>query len=308
MVRLSRRPRSSRHSPAPWLRELTELASVFVTVGAVHLLSTAVLHQPAGPLVLMGSGVALVRLRAHRRAGRQRPAARGDRLTAPPGRDARILWRIRTTVHDTPGSLAALCGSLSRLKVNILAIDLSPLGETVADELVLAAPADLAAPDLVTAVNSGHGTEVWISRADTRDLTDLPTRVLDLAADVAVDPSALPEALHELYRDCEISWLPEPDVSHCGSAPGTGAPGTGAPGTGAPGTGAPGTGAPGIRATDGGATGTGATDGVDGTTMRVRDPRGGVLLLSRAQRPFSPAELARARALAAIAAVSVPAR
>jgi hypothetical protein len=289
MVRLSRRPRSFRHSPAPWLRELAELASVFVTVGAVHLLSTAVLHQPAGPLVLMGSGVALVgtasvvRLRAHRRAGRQRPAARGDRLTAPPGRDARTLWRIRTTVHDTPGSLAALCGSLSRLKVNILAIDLSPLGETVADELVVAAPAHLAAPDLVTAVNSGHGTEVWISRADTRDLTDLPTRVLDLAADVAVDPSALPEALHELYRDCEISWLPEPDVSHCGSAPGTGAPGTGAP--------------------DGG-----ATDGVDGTTMRVRDPRGGVLLLSRAQRPFSPAELARARALAAIAAVSVPAR
>ena len=38
-------------------------------------------------------------------------------------------------------------------------------------------------------------------------------------------------------------------------------------------------------------------DGVEGTTMRLNDPQGGVLILERATLAFTPAEFARARAL-----------
>ncbi|MGH3602256.1 MAG: hypothetical protein ACRDQH_18585, partial [Pseudonocardiaceae bacterium] len=45
----------------------------------------------------------------------------------------------------------------------------------------------------------------------------------------------------------------------------------------------------------------GEPDRVDGTTMRLSDPAGGVLTFERATLAFTPAEFARARALRALA-------
>jgi hypothetical protein len=263
-----------------WARELAELAAVFVTVGAAHLLANLLGHQENGPVLLIGVGVALVTAAAtiraglHRRASRQpRPGThtgprRGEKTRLrrradrhrPAAHRPGTLWRIRTTVDDAPGSLALLCTSLSRRGVNILSVELHPLGPAVADELIVDAPPGVGAADLVAAVADGHGRGTWASRADVHDLTDLPARVLGLAARVAADPEELPAALRDLYRGATVIWIPE----------------------------------------------RGEAADLDGTTMRVPEA-GGWLVLSRPELPFSPAELARARALAELATARAPA-
>jgi len=260
---------------AGWVRELAELAAVFVTVGSAHLLASLLGHQQNGAAMLIGLGVTLVAVAAvlraalHRRAasaqqgaltgprrsGRARLRRRAERHTAAlrGARQGHTLWRIRTTVPDEPGSLARLCASLSRLGVNILSVELHPLGEVVADEFIVDAPPGVGAGELLPAARSGRGASTWVSRADPHDLTDLPTRILGLAGRVAADPAELPMALRDLYVDSAVTWTPE------------------------------------------------QPDDESPTRMCLDDPAGGWLLLSRPQLPFSPAELARARALAALA-------
>ena len=260
---------------AGWVRELAELAAVFVTVGAAHLLAALLGHQQNGAVMLIGLGVTLVAVAAvlrtalHRRAtsaqpgartgprrgGRARLRRRAERHTAAlrGARRGHTLWRIRTTVPDEPGSLAQLCASLSRLGVNILSVELHPLGEVVADELIVDAPPGVGAGELLPAARSGPGASTWVSRADPHDLTDLPTRILGLAGRVAADPAELPMALRDLYAGSAVTWTPE------------------------------------------------QPDDESPTRMCLDDPAGGRLVLSRPQLPFSPAELARARALAALA-------
>src|SRR5918994_2864320 len=162
---------------AGWVRELAELAAVFVTVGAAHLLAALLGHQQNGAVMLIGLGVTLVAVAAvlrtalhrpatsaqpgartgPRRGGRARLRRRAERHTAAlrGARRGHTLWRIRTTVPDEPGSLAQLCASLSRLGVNILSVELHPLGEVVADELIVDAPPGVGAGELLPAARSG---------------------------------------------------------------------------------------------------------------------------------------------------------
>jgi hypothetical protein len=275
---MTREPAEPTHALAPsapgWLRELSELAVILGTVGATHLLAGLLGHQRHGPLLLIGVGVVLVttvaavRATLHRRAapvggeshGRRwlrHALLRLPRRHGPAGGDT--LWRIRTTVDDAPGSLARLSESLSHLGVNILAVELHPLGRTVADEFIVQAPPRVGAAELMAAVRTGHGADTWVNRANAHDLADLPARIVGLAARLVADPDELPMVLHDLYSGCLLSWTP---------TPGTPADGHGAL----------------------------------ATTMRLPDPHGGWLILTRPALPFSPAEIARAHALADLAA------
>ena len=51
-----------------------------------------------------------------------------------------MLWRIRTTLADRPGALAALAASCGEAGVNILGLQIFPGIESVTDELVLRTP------------------------------------------------------------------------------------------------------------------------------------------------------------------------
>ncbi|MFF2412139.1 GNAT family N-acetyltransferase [Streptomyces sp. NPDC058092] len=186
------------------------------------------------------------------------PAAMGP----GPSPEGTVLWRMRTTVRDVPGSLAALCSTLARHRVDILTLQTHPLPQGTVDEFLLRAPAPLQAQQLNRAISAAGGGSTWIERADEHDLVDAPTRILGLATRTALDAAELPLALRQLLGRCTIHSLPA--VSITGRATGETAP----------------------------------VEGVlEETVMRLRDPSGGAITIERPYLPFTPTEFARARAL-----------
>jgi GNAT superfamily N-acetyltransferase len=175
---------------------------------------------------------------------------------------ATTLWRIRTTVRDEPGTLAALCGALAGHRVDILSLQTHPLAEGTVDEFLLRAPAAVPVDELKGAIAAGGGSDTWIERADAHDLVDAPTRVLTLATRTALDGAELPLALRQLLGRCTIHSLP---ATSLGSRTLEDAP---------------------------------PAEGIlEETVMRLRDPSGGALTIERPHLPFTPTEFARARAL-----------
>ncbi|MFF3175592.1 GNAT family N-acetyltransferase [Streptomyces sp. NPDC057900] len=283
--------RSARR-PHHWRRDLIELAALFTAVAVADAIANLIGHQPDGPYLLIASALALTATAAFHtwwaRRHSHAPPPDTDGATgpdaAPPPATAAVhlnpgpasapapaagtdsagttLWRMRTTVRDAPGSLAALCIVLAQHRIDILTLQTHPLARGTVDEFLLRAPAALPASRLTRAISDAGGSSTWIERADAHDLVDAPTRVLGLATRTALDAAELPLALRQLLGRCTIHSLPA--VSVTGRATGETAP----------------------------------VEGVlEETVMRLRDPSGGVITVERPYLPFTPTEFARARAL-----------
>ncbi|MFJ9819018.1 GNAT family N-acetyltransferase [Streptomyces sp. NPDC101151] len=265
-----------------WRRDLVELAALFTAVAVADGVANLIGHGPDGPALLVISAIVLAATAGFhtwwaRRHGHAppledtgaRPAAElrsaGPSAESGASRDvaeARALWRMRTTVRDEPGSLAALCTALAGRRVDILSLQAHPLADGTVDEFLLRAPEALTANEIIRAVSLAGGASTWIERADAHDLVDAPTRVLGLAARTALDTAELPLALRQLLGRCTIRSLPARPV--------------------------------------GGGRGPEPVpvEGVlEDTVMRLRAPEGGVLTVERPYLPFTPTEFARARAL-----------
>ncbi|MXM64156.1 GNAT family N-acetyltransferase [Streptomyces sp. HUCO-GS316] len=235
--------RPARH----WRQQVSELAAGFHTWWSRrHGQAPPVSHTDARPLP----------------AGQQAGPSQGSSATPHAAAGERMLWRVRTTVQDEPGSLAALCTALAGRRVDILSLQTHPLADGTVDEFLLRAPAELAATELTRTVSLAGGTDAWVERADAHDLVDAPTRVLGLAARMALDAAELPLALRQLLGRCTIRSLPATPVGG-GRAP---------------------------QAVP--------VEGVlEDTVMRLRAPEGGVITVERPYLRFTPTEFARARAL-----------
>ncbi|WP_240967711.1 GNAT family N-acetyltransferase [Streptomyces composti] len=199
-----------------------------------------------------------------RRHGHAPPVPESDTGGArPPSAEAgpSVLWRMRTTVRDEPGSLAALCTALAGHGVDILSLQTHPLGDGVVDEFLLRAPDGLDGGSLAEAAEGAGGRDTWIERADTHDLVDAPARVLALAARTAQDAAELPLALRQLLGRCTIRSVP---AARSSAVPAPQGPVEGS---------------------------------LEDTVMRLRAPEGGVIVVERPYLPFTPTEFARARAL-----------
>ncbi|GAA3292407.1 GNAT family N-acetyltransferase [Streptomyces cinereospinus] len=267
-----------------WRRDVVELAALFTAVAVADAVANLIGHGPDGPALLVISAIVLLATAAFhvwwsRRHGHAPPTSdtgarppsperqAGPSAAAPadpePGSGQSTLWRMRTTVQDEPGALAALCTALAGQRVDILSLQTHPLADGTVDEFLLRAPAGLAASELTRAASRAGGTDTWIERADAHDLVDAPTRILGLATRTALDAAELPLALRQLLGRCTIRSLP--------AAPLGG----------------------GDRAADGV-----PVEGVlEDTVMRLRAPEGGVVTVERPYLPFTPTEFARARAL-----------
>ncbi|WP_405698157.1 GNAT family N-acetyltransferase [Streptomyces sp. NBC_01185] len=269
----------SARRPHHWRRDLIELAALFTAVAVADAIANLIGHQPDGPYLLIASAVALAATAAFhtwwaRRHSHAPPPSPDTGIGAGPGLPATeadadadaavetVLWRMRTTVRDAPGTLAALCTALARHRVDILTLQTHPLAEGTVDEFLLRAPAALPAQQLTREISAAGGSSTWIERADAHDLVDTPTRVLGLATRTALDAAELPLALRQLLGRCTIHSLPA--LSITGRPTGESAP----------------------------------VEGVlEDTVMRLRDPSGGVITVERPYLAFTPTEFARARAL-----------
>ncbi|MER5962259.1 GNAT family N-acetyltransferase [Streptomyces sp. NPDC002057] len=276
----------STRRPHHWRHDLIELAALFTAVVVADTIAKTIAKGPDGAYLLVFSAIALVATaafhtwwaRRHSHASHAPPAGRtGGHSPVTPASDATpvapderepgapvetTLWRMRTTVADTPGSLAALCTVLARLGVDILTLQTHPLADGTVDEFLLRAPADLSAQALARETAAAGGRDTWTERADAHDLVDTPTRVLGLATRTALDAAELPLALRQLLGRCTLHSVPA--VSLTGRPTGEPAP----------------------------------VEGVlEETVMRLRDPNGGTLIVERPYLPFTPTEFARARAL-----------
>ncbi|RAG82952.1 GNAT family N-acetyltransferase [Streptacidiphilus pinicola] len=248
---------SARHR---WRRDTVELSAVFSAVAVADLVANVVVHGHDGPVLLLASALALgatavwhswwTHRHTHAPPGAITSASGTPTATTPPEEVA--LWRVRVTVADSPGSLAALCRGLADIPVNIVSMQAHPLAEETVDEFVVRASPLLAPQELSRALVAAGGSEVWLERADAHDLVDIPTRVLTMATRTAHDAAELSLALRQLFGRCRIRSLPGEQLDE---------------------------------------------DELDGAVMRLRDPAGGVIELTRAQPPFTPTEFARARAL-----------
>ncbi|MFJ3234170.1 GNAT family N-acetyltransferase [Streptomyces sp. NPDC086787] len=266
-----------------WRRDVVELAALFTAVAVADAAANMVGHGPDGPVLLVISAVTLAATAGFhtwwaRRHGHAPPTSdTGARPSAsvrqagPSGEPGAVagsvtgagtLWRMRTTVRDEPGSLAALCAALAGQRVDILSLQTHPLAEGTVDEFLLRAPGEAPSAEISRVVSRAGGTNTWMERADAHDLVDAPTRVLGLAARTAVDAAELPLALRQLLGRCTIRSLPAAPVG-------------------------------GGRAQE--AVPAGGV--LEDTVMRLRAPEGGVITVERPYLPFTPTEFARARAL-----------
>lgn len=262
------------HRPHHWRRDLVELAALFTAVTVADSAAKTVVHGPDGPILLITSAVVLAATAGfHTWWARRRPHAPPSsdstpsavNISTPTARTRDMnhttLWRMRTTVRDEPGSLAALCTALAGRQIDILSLQTHPLGGSTVDEFLLRAPRRVDSEVLEELVTTAGGTDLWLERADAHDLVDAPTRVLSLATRTALDSAELPLALRQLLGRCTIRSEPaRPD----GRSPEGPVP----------------------------------AEGVwEETRIRLRAPDGGALTIERPQLPFTPTEFARAHAL-----------
>ncbi|WP_457030844.1 GNAT family N-acetyltransferase [Kitasatospora sp. P5_F3] len=208
-----------------WRRDSTELAAIFVAVAAADLVANTVVHGHDGPVLLVASALALVATAVFHAwwAHRHPHGPPGPDPAAPPGASATaaaevtgplrdfeqtMLWRLRATVSDSPGSLARICTALAGQQISIVSMQTHPLPVGAVDEFLVRAPLALSRADLTRAVAAGGGQDIWTEQADAHDLVDEPTHVLALATRTALDAAELPVALRRLFGRCTIRQFP----------------------------------------------------------------------------------------------------
>ena len=109
-----------------------------------------------------------------------------------------MLWRVRTTMQDRPGSLAVLARHCGEQGVNILGLQIFPGVGGVTDELVLRAPEGWRSDEVTRLVDGAGGTETTVAPCSEHALVDSPIQYLHALARVAHDPALLEPMLARL--------------------------------------------------------------------------------------------------------------
>jgi GNAT superfamily N-acetyltransferase len=116
-----------------------------------------------------------------------------------------MLWRVRTTLPDQPGTLAVLAQRCGAAGVNILGLQIFPGLDDVTDEIVVSTGEDWSAEQVTALVASAGGTGVVTQPSTAAALEDQPTRYVLAARTVLERPMSFPEVVARLF-DAE----PEP--------------------------------------------------------------------------------------------------
>lgn len=118
-----------------------------------------------------------------------------------------MLWRVRTTLPDRPGSLAVLAQHCGEAGVNILGLQIFPGIEAVTDELVLRTPEGWGLPEIAHLVEASGGLAVSAAACTEAALSDQPTRYVQAARTILTRPASFPEVVAMLF-DAEADPAP----------------------------------------------------------------------------------------------------
>ena len=78
-----------------------------------------------------------------------------------------MLWRVRTSLADRPGSLARITSTCGENGLNILALQIFPEVGSVIDELVLEAADEWTGQEIASIVAAAGGDTVGVTPPDT---------------------------------------------------------------------------------------------------------------------------------------------
>ena len=117
-----------------------------------------------------------------------------------------MLWRVRTTLSDRPGSLAALARHCGAQGVNILGLQIFPGVHGVTDELVLRGPEGWGTGEVAELIETAGGSRVTVARCTEHALVDGPIQYLHALRRVAHDPGTLVEMLARLLDADPMSY------------------------------------------------------------------------------------------------------
>ena len=110
-----------------------------------------------------------------------------------------MLWRVRTTLPDRPGALAALAATCGDAGVNILGLQIFPGVEMVTDELVLRTPDAWGEPEIARLLEQSGGHSVSAALCTEAALMDQPTRYVQAARSILAQPASFPEVVARLF-------------------------------------------------------------------------------------------------------------
>ncbi|MDH2413579.1 GNAT family N-acetyltransferase [Nocardioides sp. CER19] len=123
-----------------------------------------------------------------------------------------MLWRVRTTLPDKPGTLAALAQRCGAAGVNILGLQIFPGLDDVTDEIVLSTADDWTVEQVTRLVSDAGGAEVVAQPSTEAALDDQPTRYVRAARAILERPMSFPEVVARLF-DAEAEPT-DPEVVH----------------------------------------------------------------------------------------------
>ncbi|HEY1134489.1 MAG TPA: GNAT family N-acetyltransferase [Nocardioides sp.] len=110
-----------------------------------------------------------------------------------------MLWRVRTTLPDRPGALAALAQECGAAGVNILGFQIFPGVAAVTDELVVRTPAGWTEAQVTALLERAGGSDVVGTPCTDAALVDQPARYVQAARAVIAQPSRFPEVVAQLF-------------------------------------------------------------------------------------------------------------
>jgi GNAT superfamily N-acetyltransferase len=110
-----------------------------------------------------------------------------------------MLWRIRTTLPDRPGALAALATECGASGVNILGLQIFPGVESVTDEFVIRTPDDWGLGDIAELIERSGGESVSGAPCTEHALVDQPARYVQAARTILAQPARFPEIVAQLF-------------------------------------------------------------------------------------------------------------
>lgn len=117
-----------------------------------------------------------------------------------------MFFRVRASLTESPGALAALATRCGDAGVNILGLQIFPDLGHVTDEMVISVPDTWTAGAVAELVSGAGADEVSVEVCTTHDLIDQPTRWLKAAQDVVADPALLPTLLESLLGIHPEKW------------------------------------------------------------------------------------------------------